>query len=141
LRSDHEFCIYFRIFFRLISDKFRQFFGCNRRFVTVCYCVFDNAQDLSIVFIFCNGFRVITQFSGNLKRILTVFRYNIFSVISDYYISTMYVLLAIIRNDVIYYLHAVPDLMLFIYMDPYGKIFRILNNNLKNVEKIKKIYK
>ena len=96
-----------QLFFRLISDKFRQFFGCNRwpyhglsRSVTVFS---DNAQDLSIVFIFCHGLsRLVTQLLGNLKRIWTVFRCNI---ISDYHISTMHALFAIIRNDVISCMH------------------------------------
>ena len=61
LRSDHGFCIHFRLFiFRLISDKIRQFVGNSRwpyhglsRSVTAFS---DNAQDLSIVFCLLSRF-------------------------------------------------------------------------------------
>ena len=61
LRSDHDFCMYFRQFiFRLISDKFRQSMGNSRwpchglsRSVTAFS---DNAQDLSIVFCLLSRF-------------------------------------------------------------------------------------
>ena len=79
LWSDHDFCMHFQhCIFRLVSAKFRQFLGCNRRpyhgLSRSVTAFSDNAQDLSIV-VFCLLSRSVTichatvrQFEANMNR-------------------------------------------------------------------------